>query len=1396
VIKNRAKKETDEGERIFDLIEMETVKNNDETFIEIHSTVDKDTDIDLEISKNIRIEESNTGQPDELTNEINKDVNDLNDLSDTKEQVRDTCNDIKESASEIIEKEKKGEENLDESNLFHKKPDLLVNKSPLQYVKISEDVKLQETNTFNIIEDSIEVRSKMCNKLFDTSSSSKKQEQKTSDVITKYADGQIIEIVDEKPNEQDNVDDPNKFILKQYSSPSPLPNETFLLAAQDMTASLSEALNTITSTPPTPPPRVTPSVRTPLPPTPSPPIVDALSHRHSVDRQTLPSPPPEITQKSIKKVSSTGKIPKREETPPRPAPPSDIIEDLEKKIEIQYKKYPKVEHTPPRPSPPNVPLPPERSNSLGRLKSVGPSPQNTPTQKRKITIRAVKTPSPSPVPFENEKLKEPASHLINGSGFENASFSYQSTTQEETSTMQAPIDDISSINTLVCGTFQAIPVCVDESLLEDEEESENITNVENVPSTHRKTFLESMLKAENISKESFARIDQIRNHKLKELKDLDEIKKHEEIAITLELEKKQKEVEEILKKKKEAEHFKRLEFEENRIRKESEKMKKAAEQKKRREEDDKRLELEKEETLKFEERKKVLLLKERQKVNDTVEMKLRQEQITRKLEEKKNIETEEEEQQQIRKEEDKKIKIGREEMFKKFDEQRRKSKGENKIEEHKYMKSSKEQVNEIQSEQLKITENSNDFSQLIETLGSESHENVKNRTENQNTGEEVKLQIEELDDQQSITDSQVNGVVETPPSNFCSLERTTNTAQVSISTSEMTKFNNRMLQKPKVSEETEIFRDISNETSFSMSRRWRDVNTGNVKDRANTFLKPDENQHYQSPVMKRKIFNPSSWFNKSQDHRNNNSKTPTDKYDAEANKEKHHSISTAQGSLKLEKEDSIAPWRRNDKCKEKMQVEVKSPSLNLVSVSVTPSMSPKQVLTQKSKFQEEILVSSVTRNVEDMQESCLDNKETLNQHQACVDTVHDNDRNGSIQDHHDPTSKSPNKCEYLSCQLIETNIQHENNKEEDCKKVGIRLSRDRSNSPKTKSKREAEEELDMTIKQLELHVESLGDICESPSKPKLVSSAAMVSQAATSVRDAAGAVREVAQNLLKTVTPEIHPESRNMEEHPAGKVNNLQQASLSLEMKQISIKSPQDLQDVQEGKVKGSMSYQTIEENEMKRKQSQEKAIDMSKQNIKSSTEDISDSEEDSYGYEDDFSVGIDLPAATETTSGNVTPIPTTGELEELSSVEELTVMEEIILDDVRPKSQQDSRATPLKSLLKKTGFENTDANSSSSDSDSEDGKVSPKKVHFSEIDQVKLMSQESLASMATSECSEASSLPVTLCKTIMSSTPTLAVARIVTNKMASKQDEHERALGDVDTEKEETVQVRREYIK
>ena len=160
-----------------------------------------------------------------------------------------------------------------------------------------------------------------------------------------------------------------------------------------------------------------------------------------------------------------------------------------------------------------------------------------------------------------------------------------------------------------------------------------------------------------------------------------------------------------------------------------------------------------------------------------------------------------------------------------------------------------------------------------------------------------------------------------------------------------------------------------------------------------------------------------------------------------------------------------------------------------------------------------------------------------------------------------------------------------------------------------------------------------------------------------------------------------------------------------------------------------------------------------------------------------------------------MTPIPTTGELEELSSVEDLTIIEEIVPDELRSRSQHESRATPLKSLLKKPSFDNAET-SSDSDSDSEDGKVSPKKVHFSEIDQVKLMSQDSLASMATSEGSDMLVPPVRMCKTIMSSTPTPEVARIVNNIRTDRQEELEISLSKNNSEDCEPVQARKEYIK
>ena len=136
--------------------------------------------------------------------------------------------------------------------------------------------------------------------------------------------------------------------------------------------------------------------------------------------------------------------------------------------------------------------------------------------------------------------------------------------------------------------------------------------------------------------------------------------------------------------------------------------------------------------------------------------------------------------------------------------------------------------------------------------------------------------------------------------------------------------------------------------------------------------------------------------------------------------------------------------------------------------------------------------------------------------------------------------------------------------------------------------------------------------------------------------------------------------------------------------------------------------------------------------------------------------------------------MPTSGELEEISSVDDLTVVEDILADEMNSNCEQETRATPLKSLLKKPSVVNPDMNSTSSDSEteSEDGKISPRKVHFCEIDQVKLMSQDSLTSMATA------------------SFPPTNTDRIV------KQDDLEKVNDYIDTKASGPYIVRKEYIK
>ena len=149
---------------------------------------------------------------------------------------------------------------------------------------------------------------------------------------------------------------------------------------------------------------------------------------------------------------------------------------------------------------------------------------------------------------------------------------------------------------------------MDETLLDDEEEIHNIDYAQNTNiyrSGNRKSFLDTMLRSENIAaREVSASNNQIINDGFRN--------ENEEIALKLQLEKKQNEVEEILKRKKDEEHLKRLEFEENRIKEENERMKIAAEEKKKREEDDKRLQIEKEAKNRQEEETHLLMDKNRE----------------------------------------------------------------------------------------------------------------------------------------------------------------------------------------------------------------------------------------------------------------------------------------------------------------------------------------------------------------------------------------------------------------------------------------------------------------------------------------------------------------------------------------------------------------------------------------------------------------------------------------------------------------------------------------------------------------------------------------------------------------------------------------------------------------
>merc|ERR1719376_409463 len=121
---------------------------------------------------------------------------------------------------------------------------------------------------------------------------------------------------------------------------------------------------------------------------------------------------------------------------------------------------------------------------------------------------------------------------------------------------QEPRPEIIEVNG---GTFQAVPVSIEESSCDEQMQTRNNFNFNTKSCPNRKMVLDSMLKAENISKDSFARIDMVRNHRLQDIKDFDETKKRGQLFQTSEMEKRQQEFQNR-KTKDEEELQKRNEF--------------------------------------------------------------------------------------------------------------------------------------------------------------------------------------------------------------------------------------------------------------------------------------------------------------------------------------------------------------------------------------------------------------------------------------------------------------------------------------------------------------------------------------------------------------------------------------------------------------------------------------------------------------------------------------------------------------------------------------------------------------------------------------------------------------------------------------------------------------------
>ena len=155
------------------------------------------------------------------------------------------------------------------------------------------------------------------------------------------------------------------------------------------------------------------------------------------------------------------------------------------------------------------------------------------------------------------------------------------------------------------------------------------------------------------------------------------------------------------------------------------------------------------------------------------------------------------------------------------------------------------------------------------------------------------------------------------------------------------KHSTSMFKKVKHTEENDmVFKDISNVTSFSVfnnphhhtfsaSSRWKDVHTGHVKDRANIYAVAEKEDIKKAQETKRCLSKSRSWSAKRQIISDS---------DQSQDKEKKF---LNENSLNAENDvDKITdnkfrnvPWRR----KETPESIIRSPSLNLVSITIIPS---------------------------------------------------------------------------------------------------------------------------------------------------------------------------------------------------------------------------------------------------------------------------------------------------------------------------------------------------------------------------------------------------------------------------------------------------------------------------